>query len=69
MSPHILGAFTALTNPQNASFLTTKTTRTDIYGRYVVNVFLEREGEVENNSDLQKAADEGIFNKKRKEWV
>ncbi len=43
----------------NVKFLILRTNKTDIYGRYVADVFLAREGEV--NSDPQKVADEGVY--------
>jgi hypothetical protein len=46
---------------KNVPFLIVKTTRTDIYGRYVADIFLAGNGEMEKNPDLQKVADEGVF--------
>ncbi len=42
---------------KDVPFLIVKTTRVDIYGRYVADVFLAGEGD----SDLQKVADSGVF--------
>jgi endonuclease YncB( thermonuclease family) len=42
---------------KDVPFLIIKTTRVDIYGRYVADVFLAGEGD----SDLQKVADSGVF--------
>ena len=42
---------------KDVPFLIIKTTRVDIYGRYVADVFLAEEGD----SDLQKVADSGVF--------
>ena len=43
---------------KNIPFLIVKTTRTDVYGRYVADVFL---GNSELKNDPQKVADEGIY--------
>lgn len=41
----------------NAPFLIVKTNKTDIYGRYIADVFLGTDGE----KNIQKTADEGVY--------
>jgi hypothetical protein len=46
---------------KNVEFLVIKTSKTDIYGRYVADVFFAQGKTSEKLDDLQKIADEGIY--------
>ena len=42
---------------KDAPFLIVKTNKTDIYGRYIADVFFSDK----NETDVQKVADEGVY--------